>query len=96
MLAEDKASQDQVFDERFDVGYDWTPEEDWVSHWSWQTDYNPTVNPTIFNYSNQNQRSSLLRNAMNNDGSGYAYNAKILRFLDRDHMYFFITHHGIT
>jgi glycosidase len=95
MLAEDKASQDQVFDERFDVGYDWTPEEDWVSHWSWQTDYNPNANPTIFNYSNQNQRSSLLRDAMNNDGNGYADNAKILRFLDNNDMYFFITHHGI-
>ena len=72
MLAEDKASQDQVFDERFDVGFDWTPEESWVSHWSWQTDYNPNANPTIFNYSNQNQRSNLLRSALTNDGNGYA------------------------
>lgn len=94
MLAEDKASQPQVFDERFDVGFDWTPEESWVSHWSWQTSYNPNANPTIFNYSNQNQRSSLLRNAITNNGNGYAPNAKILRFTDNNDHFYFITHHG--
>ena len=95
MLAEDKASQDQVFDERFDAGFDWTPEESWVSHWSWQTSYNPNANPTIFNYSNQNQRSNLLRSALNNNGSGYAENAKILRFMTNNDVYYFKTHHGI-
>lgn len=94
MLAEDKASQTQVFDERFDVGFDWTPEESWVSHWSWQTSYNPNANPTIFNYTNQNQRSSLLRNALTNNGNGYAPNAKILRFTDNNDHFYFITHHG--
>lgn len=94
MLAEDKASQTQVFDERFDVGFDWTPEESWVSHWSWQTSYNPNANPTIFNYTNQNQRSSLLRNALTNNGNGFAPNAKILRFTDNNDHFYFITHHG--
>ena len=95
MLAEDKASQDQVFDERFDAGFDWTPEESWVSHWSWQTSYNPNANPTIFNYSNQNQRSNLLRSALTNNGNGYAENAKILRFMTNNDVYYFKTHHGI-
>lgn len=95
MLAEDKASQTQVFDERFDVGFDWTPEESWVSHWSWQTSYNPNANPTIFNYTNQNQRSSLLRNAQTNNGNGYAPNAKILRFTDNNDHFYFMTHHGV-
>lgn len=95
MLAEDKASQDQVFDERFDVGFDWTPEESWVSHWSWQTSYNPNANPTIFNYSNQNQRSNLLRSALTNNGNSYAENAKILRFMTNNDTYYFLTHHGI-
>lgn len=94
MLAEDKASQPQVFDERFDVGFDWTPEESWVSHWAWQTSYNPNANPTIFNYSNQNQRSALLRNAQTNNGNGYSPNAKILRFTDNNDHFYFITHHG--
>lgn len=95
MLAEDKASQSQVFDERFDAGFDWTSEYSWVSHWSWQTSYNPNANPTIFNYSNQNQRSSLLRNALSNNGLGYPNNAKILRFMTNNDLYYFITHHGL-
>lgn len=95
MLAEDKASQSQVFDERFDAGFDWTPEESWVSHWSWQTSYNPNANPMIFNYSNQNQRSNLLRNALTNNGIGYSKNAIILRFMTNNNLYFFITHHGV-
>ena len=95
MLAEDKASQEQVFDERSDAGFDWTPEEDWVSHWSWQTDYSETTNPTIFNYSNQNQRSNLLRNALTNNSDGYAANAKILRFMTNNDLFYFVTHHGV-
>ena len=95
MLAEDKASQDQVFDERFDAGFDWTPEESWVSHWSWQTQYSTTNNPTIFNSSNQNQRSNLLRTALTNDGNGYAENAKILRFMTNNDQFYFVTHHGV-
>ncbi len=95
MLAEDKASQSQVFDERFDAGFDWTPEYSWVSHWSWQTSYNPNANPTIFNYSNQNQRSNLLRNALSNNSIGYSNNAKVLRFMTNNDLYYFITHHGL-
>lgn len=95
MLAEDKASQSQVFDQRFDAGFDWTPEYSWVSHWSWQTSYNPNANPTIFNYSNQNQRSNLLHNALSNNGIGYSNNAKILRFMTNNDLYYFITHHGL-
>ncbi len=95
MLAEDKASQPQVFDERFDAGFDWTPEYSWVSHWAWQTSYNPNANPTIFNYSNQNQRSNLLRNALSNNEAGYSRNAKILRFMTNNDQYYFITHHGL-
>ncbi len=95
LLAEDKASQDQVFDERFDVAYDWTPEESWVSHWSWQTNYNPNGNQTIFNSPNENQKSNLLRSALTNGGKGFASNAKILRFTDNNDHYYFITHLGV-
>jgi len=95
MLAEDKASQDQVFDERFDIGFDWAPGEDWVSQWMWQTSYSTNYNFTIFNYSNQNQRSYLLRNALTNYGNGYAENAKILRFITNNDLFYFITDHGL-
>jgi cyclomaltodextrinase / maltogenic alpha-amylase / neopullulanase len=96
LLAEDKATQPQVFDERFDVAFDWMPEESWVSHWSWQTSYNPNANPTIFNFSSQNQRSALLRNAITNNGAGLAPDAKVLRFLGNNDLFYFNTHHGIA
>lgn len=96
MLAEDKATWTSTFDENFDAAYDWYPEEDWVSHWVWQTDYNPNGNPTIFNYPNQNQRSNLLRQAITNHGNGYAPDAKILRFMENNDQFHFITHHGLA
>src|SRR5690606_11662632 len=95
LLAEGKATVSLVFDERFDADYDWFPEESWVSHWVWQTDYNPNANPTIFNYSNENARANLLRNSLTNNGNGYVSNAKILRFLENNDTYHFITHHGL-
>jgi len=96
MLAEDKATQPSTFDENFDAAYDWYPEESWVSHWVWQTDYDPNSNPTIFNYQNQNQRSNLLRDAITNRGNGYAPDAKILRFMENNDQFHFITHHGLA
>jgi len=95
MLAEDKATWPETFDERFDVGFDWFAEESWVSHWSFQTSYSENSNPTIFNNSNKNNRANLLRNALTNNGNGYAPNAKILRFIGNNDIYHFITHHGL-
>ncbi|MDO8551040.1 MAG: alpha-amylase family glycosyl hydrolase [Ignavibacteria bacterium] len=95
MLAEDKATRAETFDENFDAAYDWYPEEDWVSHWTWQTDYNPNANPTIFNYSNQNLRSQLLRYAITNHGNGFAPDAKVLHFMENNDQFHFITHHGL-
>ncbi len=96
MLAEDKATWASTFDENFDVAFDWYPEESWVSHWVWQTDYNPNANPTIFNYQNENQRSNLLREAITNHGNGYVPDAKILRFMENNDQFHFITHHGLA
>lgn len=94
MLAEDKATWPETFDERFDLAFDWFPEESWVSHWSFQTFYSENSNPTIFNSSNQNNRANQLRNALTNNGNGYASNAKILRFIGNNDIFHFITHHG--
>ena len=96
MLAEDKATLASTFDKNFDAAFDWYPEESWVSHWVWQTDYNPNANPTIFNYQNQSQRSHLLRDAITNHGNGYAPDAKILRFMENNDQFHFITHHGLA
>lgn len=94
MLAEDKATWEETFDERFDVGFDWAPSESWVSEWSFQTFYSESSNPTIFNSSNQDNRANQLRNALTNDGNGFPQNAKILRFIGNNDIYHFITHHG--
>jgi glycosidase len=97
MLAEDKASQPQVFDERFDVAFDWAPGTAWVSQWVWQTYYTASgSNPTIFNEGSVNQRSNLLRNSITNQGNGYAPDAKILRFTDNNDHYYFLTHHDVA
>ena len=96
LLAEDKASHTSVFDKRFDAAYDWTAENSWVSHWSWQTTYDPSHDPTIFNNNNQNIRSSLLRSALTNNGSGYASNAIILRFMENNDTQRFIAFHSLA
>ena len=95
LLAEDKATWPSTFENRYDAAYDWTPEETWVSHWSWQTDYNPNVYPTIFNYTNPSSRSDLLRNALTNNGDGYHPRAKILRFMENNDTQRFIRYHDL-
>ncbi len=89
MLAEDKATWPETFNENFDAAYNWYPEEDWVSHWAWQTDYNPNANPTIFNYPTQNQRSNLLRDAITNNGNGFPLDAKVLHFMGNNDIWAF-------
>ncbi|MCU7496651.1 MAG: T9SS type A sorting domain-containing protein [Ignavibacteria bacterium] len=95
LLAEDKATWPEVFDERFDAAFDWAASESWVSQWVWQTDYDPSKNPTIFNTTFTNGRSAPLRSSLNNNGKGYGQNAKILRFLENNDTYHFITHHSL-
>ncbi len=91
LLAEDKAAQAQVFDERFDAAYDWAAEYSWVSHWVWQTNYSPYQ--TVFmQTSNQ---SKTLRNSLTNNGLGYAADSKILRFIENNDTDRFIIKHGL-
>jgi glycosidase len=92
LLAEDKAAQAQVFDERFDAAYDWAASYQWVSQWSWQTVYSPYK--TVFMEAPE-QRSKKLRSALTNNGDGYAPNAKILRFLENNDTPRFISNHQI-
>ncbi len=96
LLAEDKATWPTVFDRRFDAAYDWASEESWVSHWVWQTSYSTTSNPTIFNNSNQNQRTALLRAAMTNSGAGYAAAARIFRFMENNDTFRFLATHDLA
>jgi cyclomaltodextrinase / maltogenic alpha-amylase / neopullulanase len=96
LLGEDKATWPSVFDGRFDAAYDWAPEQSWVSHWVWQTSYSTSGNPTVFNSSNQNQRSALLRASITNSGSGYAAGAKIFRFLENNDTFRFLATHDLA
>jgi len=95
MLAEDKATWQETFDKNFDVAFDWAPGESWVSQWTWQTNYSEFGNQTIFNSPSENSRQRLLREAITNNGNGYAPNAKILRFMGNNDIPHFITHHGL-
>ncbi|MDP4197784.1 MAG: alpha-amylase family glycosyl hydrolase, partial [Bacteroidota bacterium] len=98
MLAEDKAPWPIVFDERFDMAFDWTETQGWVSQWVWQAAYDaPGVdaNRTIFNTTNESNRAAAMRASLTNNGKGYPPNAKILRFLENNDTQHFIRHHGI-
>ncbi|MBD3383606.1 T9SS type A sorting domain-containing protein, partial [candidate division KSB1 bacterium] len=95
LLAEDKAVWPPVFEERFDAAYDWTVGEQWVSHWSWQTDYQPNANPTIFNYRFEKARGRRLRDALTNNGRGYHPDAKIFRFMENNDTERFLPYHGL-
>lgn len=82
LLGEDKAGLAATFDQRFDAAYDWTDSEDWVSQWSWQTDYTPDYdqNPTIFNYADETARAELLARALLDGGT----QGLTLRFLENN------------
>jgi hypothetical protein len=96
LLAEDKAPSPFVFDERFDVAFDWTAEQSWVSHWVWQTTYDPATNPTIFKSTPENQRADSLRSSLTNRGNGYDSRAKILRFMENNDLASFYETHDLA
>lgn len=94
LLGEDKASREETFDQRFDVAYNWTESESWVSQWVWQTTFSEEQNPTIFNDSDPDNRVNLLRNSLTNNGNGYHPDTRILRFLENNDTFRFIDTHG--
>jgi len=96
LLGEDKATWPSVFDQRFDAAYDWAPETDWVSHWTWQPSYSSTANPTIFNSSSSGQRSAQLRAALTNKGAGYAPNAVVMHFMENNDTFRFLPSHDFA
>ena len=83
LLGEDKAGLAATFDRHFDAAYDWTDSENWVSQWSWQTDYTPdySQNPMIFNHPDETARAELLAQALADDGRTHGLT---LRFLENN------------
>jgi cyclomaltodextrinase len=92
LLAEDKGALLQPYKNGFDVAYDWTADTGWISQWSWQTDYAPKLNPTIFNFPQVNERGMLLREAL---FTGENLTQLKLRFIENNDVARFIEAHGI-
>lgn len=64
LLAEASGEDKKVFDEGFDAAYDWRNDTTWISHWSWQYDYDTKNSLTIFNYPDEDKRAAKLRAAL--------------------------------
>ena len=92
LLVEDKGALSKVYAEGYDAAYDWTADTSWISSWSWATDYNPLKNPTIFNYPDEQKRSSLLNKSFFHNGDTAHLR---LRFLENNDQARFITAHGL-
>ena len=91
LLVEDKGAIKSVYTKGYDAAYDWTADSNWISSWSWATDYNPPKNPTIFNYYDEKHRSTLLNNSLFKNGDSEHLR---LRFLENNDQQRFITAHG--
>lgn len=92
MLAEDKGSDKKVYDNGFDLAYDWASDTSWVSQVSWQYKYDPKVNYTLFNFPDSSKRASMLSELLFNNESA---NHRKLRFLENNDLPRFITDHGL-
>ena len=92
MLAEDKGSDNNVYQRGFDLAYDWTSDTGWVSHWSWQYKYDAKENNTIFNFPDSSKRAAMLRQQLfpNNP-----FDHRLLRFMENNDLPRFITAHGL-
>jgi cyclomaltodextrinase / maltogenic alpha-amylase / neopullulanase len=92
LLAEDKGTGPGVYEKGFDAAFDWEMDTTWISHWSWQYEYSPKNDKTIFNHPDPNQRAELLSKALFQNRS---YDNLILRFLENNDLPRFIKTHGI-
>ena len=92
LLVEDKGALSQTYAQGYDAAYDWTSDTNWISSWSWATEYNPQKNPTIFNYSDEKKRSALLDKSFFHNGDTTHLR---LRFLENNDQPHFITTHGL-
>ena len=90
-LGETKATDPVNFDERFDVAYDWHADPGYISRWAWERNNQES---TIFNTGLDRFKARDLRNALTNQGDGYAPNAVILRYLENNDTPRFAANHS--
>ena len=81
LLAEDKATDEALFDGRFDAAYDWTANTGYISQWAWQRS---SQTQTLFNAGLEQFRARDLRNALTDFGRGYAPDALVFRYLENN------------
>lgn len=92
LLAEDKGADASVYQKGFDAAYDWEIDTAWISHWSWQYEYSPRNDLTIFNHLVIAKRSELLRKALFHNGDSIHPR---LRFIENNDLPRFIKIHGL-
>ncbi len=92
LLSEDKGERKKVYSEGYDAAYDWKIDTNWISHWSWQYDYDPTGNPTIFNFPKEDKRGAKLINALFDGDTTHLR----LRFMENNDQPRFIVDHGLA
>jgi glycosidase len=92
LLAEDKGERKKVYEEGFDAAYDWKTDTNWISHWSWQYNYDPPNNPTIFNFPDEEKRGEKLLHALFDGDTTHLR----LRFMENNDQPRFILHHGLA
>jgi glycosidase len=92
LLAEDKGERKKVYEEGFDAAYDWKIDTNWISHWSWQYNYDPPNNPTIFNFPDEEKRGEKLLHALFDGDTTHLR----LRFMENNDQPRFILHHGLA
>jgi glycosidase len=92
LLAEDKGADGTVYEKGFDAAYDWEIDTTWISHWSWEYDYSPQNDLTIFNHPVVAKRSELLRKALFHNGDSVHPR---LRFIENNDLPRFTKIHGI-
>ena len=90
LLAEDKASDEQVYEKGFDAAFDWTTDTSWISQWSWQLDFKS--NTSIFNFPDTNKRGMMLQQALFNNGNS---THPRLRFIENNDLPRFIKTHNL-
>ncbi len=91
-LAEDKGENKKVYAEGYDAAYDWRSDTNWISKWSWQTDYALLNSFTVFNYADENERAEKLKNALFNVDTEHLR----LRFIENNDLPRFINDHGLA
>lgn len=85
-------NEKKVYEEGYDAAYDWKVDTNWISHWSWQTDYDPPHNPTIFNFIDEEKRGEKLLHALFDGDTTHLR----LRFMENNDQPRFINHHGLA